>query len=135
MEVVLAALCDSANISTDGKLNVLGVFDLIQADAFPAHQASMSFAFRMRAEYEDQGRASRVEVTLMDSDGRRLWGGSVEVVVGAIAPGEFAHISQVLRLDNVQFRSAGRYRFRIQVGDQGAHDTVFRLAKRKPRDP
>ena len=56
MKIPMALLADEANVSQEGKLNVLGVFDRIAAAGFPTVHPKMVFVFRVQAEYADAGR-------------------------------------------------------------------------------
>lgn len=128
MEVALAAVADSANVSQEGKLNVHGIFDSLQAKEFPVTHPQMAFAFRLRMEHEDQAQTHRVQVRLIDMDGNELFstGGTIEV--GRIKPGQFGHTNQVFNIRGVQFERPGRYRFRVEVerADE-PYDTVFQV--------
>ena len=67
MDVDLAVIADAANVSQEGKLNILGVFDTIWARVFPFRHASMVFVLRVRADFTEQG-AHRLEVRLSGAD-------------------------------------------------------------------
>lgn len=130
MEIALAAIADSANVSREGKLNLLGVFDSIRTKTIPTTHPSMAFAFRVRFEHQDQQQRHRLEVRLIDMDGRPLFTGTARVEVGRIPPGQFVHSSQVLQINNLEFQKAGRYRFRItSEGQEKPFDTVFQVLK------
>jgi hypothetical protein len=134
VEVAFAAVADSANVSHEGKLNILGVFDSIVAKAFPAHHPSMAFAFTLRLEYGDQNRDLALDVSLVDQDGRKLWGAIGKVTVGDVSPGQFVHRHQIMNLLGVQFPAPGRYRFRVKLeGRKEPYDTVFQVVE-KPGD-
>jgi hypothetical protein len=49
MHVNLAVLCDAANVSREGKLNILGEFDSIHASSFPLTYPTMVLVVRMEA--------------------------------------------------------------------------------------
>ena len=49
MDVTLALLADAANVSQDGKLNILGIFNGLGAAAFPATHPSMHLVLRFEA--------------------------------------------------------------------------------------
>jgi hypothetical protein len=49
MQVPLALLADHANVSAEGKLNLMGAFDVINARRFPAVHAQMHLVFRIRS--------------------------------------------------------------------------------------
>lgn len=130
MEVTLAALADSANVSGEGKLNILGTWDTLRATTFPVVHPSMSFAFRLKAEYEDKNTARQLQVNLIDEDSQVLWGASAKIEVGDIRPGQFTQIPQVLNLVGARFEKPGRYRLRIRLeGNDRPFDTVFQVVE------
>ena len=73
MDVSLALLADAANTSRDGKLNLLGIFDAIQAPTFPTTHPSMTLVLRLEASAADGNRAHDLDVRFIDADGARLF--------------------------------------------------------------
>lgn len=131
MEIVLATVADAATIS-GGKLNIIGVFDTMQSASFPVVVQAFSLAFRLRAEYTDSDREYPIEVVLEDADGGQLWGAGLVSTIGAIPPGEFIHLDQVVAFRDLPFASPGRYRFRIRIADDPPYFVVFQLAAVTP---
>ena len=66
MELLVATLCDSASES-QGKLNIIGAFDAIIAQSFPAG-FSFSLALRFSFTAEDHG-GHRFSIRLVDDSG------------------------------------------------------------------
>lgn len=130
MQVALAALADAANSTQSGKLNLLGVFDSIQANQFPATHPHMAYAFRLRAEHRDQQQTHSVRVSLIDMDGNELFDANGEVQIGRIEPGGFQSVNMIFNVQSAQFPRPGRYRFRIELEGEGEpHDTVFQVRR------
>lgn len=132
MKVVLAVLANSANVSTEGNLNILGAFDSIPAPSFPAQHPSMVLAFRIRGEYEDQFTAHTIKITLLDADSNQYWQAVAEIKMGDVKPGQFAHNNQILTFRGLVFPRDGRYRFAIEIGEGDTverADVVFQLVK------
>lgn len=130
MQVALAALADAANSTQNGKLNLLGVFDSIQATEFPATHSSMAFAVRLRAEHRDQQQTHDVRISLIDMDGNELFDADGEVQIGRIQPGGFHSVNMVFNVQSAQFARPGRYRFRIELeGEPEPHDTIFQVRR------
>ena len=50
MRVSLALLADYSNVSREGKLNILGIFDTIYAPRFPTTHAHLQLVVRFEAE-------------------------------------------------------------------------------------
>lgn len=128
MKVALAALADSANTTENGKLNLLGLFDSIQARDFPVTHPQVAFAFRLRAEHGDQQQAHHVRVSLIDMDGNELFSTDGEVQIGRIEPGGFQTTNMIFNVQSARFARPGRYRFRLELeGQSEPHDTVFQV--------
>jgi hypothetical protein len=127
MKIPVALLADEANISQEGKLNVLGAFDRIAAARFPTLHPRMVFVFRVHAEYADAGERFATRVRLMDEDGGTLFDASGELVAPPLAPGEFITANQLFSLVGVRFPRPGHYKFVLNVGALGPHETPLRV--------
>lgn len=128
----MAFLADEANISQEGKLNVLGIFDRIGAADFPTVHPKMVFAFRVHAEYADSEHVFPVRVRLEDEDGGVMFEANGEIETPHVEPGEFSTANQVFNLIGVQFGRPGNYKFVLQVGEEGFHETPFVVAQAAP---
>ena len=125
MNIPMAFLADEANISQEGKLNVLGIFDRIVADDLPVSHPRMVFAFRVTAEFADGGRSFPVQVRLVDEDGQVMFDASGEINPPMVPPGEFSTANQIFTLVGMQFPRAGQYRFEVRIGTLEPHVTPF----------
>ena len=130
----MAILADEANVSQEGKLNVLGIFDRIAAAEFPVMHPRMVFAFRVEAEAGDGGRGFPVNVELLDPDGAVLFQAAGEMIAPRVSAGEFTTSNQVFTLVGLQFPRAGLYRFVITIADTEPHETPF-LVQSTASDP
>jgi hypothetical protein len=125
----MAFLADEANVSQEGKLNVMGIFDRITAGTFPVVHPKMVFAFRVQAEYADSGRPFTIRVRLVDEDGGVLFEASGEMTAPAVKPGEFLTANQMFALVGVQFPRSGTYKFVVNLGDLAPHETPFAVVQ------
>jgi hypothetical protein len=125
----MALLADEANMTQDGKLNVLGVFDRIGAIVFPTVHPKMVFAFRVQAEFQDVGKTYAVRVRLLDEDGGALFEANGEIVAPEVEPGEFSSANQVFTLVGVQFAQPGIYKFVVALDDILLHETLFMVTQ------
>jgi hypothetical protein len=128
MKIPMALLADEANVSQEGKLNVLGVFDRIAAAAFPVVHPKLVFVFRVQAEYTDQGPPVPVRVRLLDQDGAVLFEATGELAPPQVGPGEFVTANQIFALVGVQFPQPGLYNFVVTVGEE-RHETPLSLVQ------
>jgi hypothetical protein len=128
MKIPMAFLADEANISQEGKLNVLGIFDRIAAPEFPVTHPRMVYCFRVQAEFADAGRNFPVQVRLLDEEGAVLFEASGEINPPAVAPGDISTANQVFTLVGLQFHHPGRYQFVVNLGALEPHVTSFVLS-------
>jgi|SRR5690349_11067085 len=115
MRVALALLADGANVTREGKLNLLGIFDTIFARGFPVLHPVMQLVLRFEAEPAEAGTRRDVEVQFLAPDGRQLFRLPGAVAVQQRTVGDSVRIDQIVTLNNVQLEQAGRYRFEVRV--------------------
>lgn len=124
MELKFAVLADSANVSIEGKMNLLGVFDEINAPKFPVVHAQMTLALRIEAHPSEVG-DHQVRVRIADEDGEPIvpeLGVPFKVQkkpgVAMAAPSAI-----ILQLNGVKFPKPGAYSIDILI-DGRYEDTV-----------
>lgn len=119
----MALIADEANISQEGKLNVLGAFDRIASPTFPMVHPKMVFVFRIEAGYGDGGVAVPVRVRLIDDDGGALFEAGGELIAPEVQPGDFATAHQLFTLLGITFPEPGLYKFVVDLADLPPHET------------
>ena len=72
MQVKLAVLADYANVTAEGKLNILGIFDRINLVQVPAVHPQMHLVLRLEARAAERDRVHRVEIRLHDPQGATI---------------------------------------------------------------
>jgi hypothetical protein len=127
MKVTLAVLADYANVSREGKLNILGIFDIIYAKAFPCVHNQMQLVIRFEADIGERGRQKSIEVQLIDEDAKQIMRLGGQMTIGEVKPGELFTTNQVLTLQNVLFEKPGTYRFDIFVDNQPQRDVLLKV--------
>ena len=118
MKVTLAVIADYANVTKEGKLNILGIFDTIHATSFPCTHPSLLLVFKLEAGMTEVGRNKKVEVQLMDEDGTKLMSIGTELVIGPVRPGELFITGSILTFQNLVFPKPGTYQFDIFIDNQ-----------------
>lgn len=118
MEIDLALLADAATIDGSGKLNVLGVFDRINASEFPVRHGRVALVLRFHAGIQESGE-HEVEIVLRDprDEEKVRLDGSIQFGPGPMQQGGEVRVPHVLNLDGLVFEQAGRYAFDIRVDD------------------
>src|SRR5437879_12062773 len=115
MEVKLALLADGANVSREGKLNLLGIFDTLFARSFPTTHPQMQLVIRFEAAAREAGSTRQVEVQLVAGDGSILFRLPGALTVQPHGLGDAIRMDHVLTLNHVQFERPGRYRSDVLV--------------------
>ena len=118
MEVPLALLADYANVSREGKLNVMGVFNRIWAKEFPTVHPEMQLVFRLEAGPAERGQEKTIEIKLLDADGNVVQDLTGHLSVPSESADLTTQIDQILKLTNVTFQKSGDYRFDILVNGE-----------------
>lgn len=115
MELQLALVCDHANATDEGKLDVHGIFNDLYAPAFPAIQDQMVLVLAVEWSRSDSGRyLFRVE--LVDPDGKPTLSIDGHTEVDSRSDDRPpARTRLVLPLEKVVFPGPGAYRFKVQL--------------------
>lgn len=115
MRVTLAVLADYANISQEGKLNILGIFDRIQVAELPTSLPQMHFVMRLEAHPAERDRAHAVEIRLHDPDGQAVFEVKGEVTPRGGQAGLPVVTNQILGLNNLRLQQAGGFNFVVFI--------------------
>ncbi len=114
MKVPLAVVCDAANVSREGKLNILGVFSALRAVAFPCVHPSLTLVVGLEATFTERGEHV-IDIRLVDADGGELLKLDGRVNVQGDRPGRPIVSQAILQLNNLTFPRAGTYTVDILV--------------------
>ena len=111
MHISFALFADAANLSQEGKLNVLGVFDAVQVATLPAVHPRATLVVRLKGGRTDVG-SHVLALSWVNPRGAELWSSAGEVAVGAPPPGghESPGYSAILPLD-----ASGAYAMRVSL--------------------
>ena len=126
MDIDLALLADAANLDSNGKLNVLGVFDRIGTTTFPARHPRMVLILRFAAPISETGR-HKVSIVLRGPDGTQMVrvDGEVQITPKGPVAGGIIRVPHILNLDGLVFHKPGPHAFDIEVG--GEHHLALPL--------
>ena len=127
MRVSLALLADYSNVSREGKLNILGIFDTIYAPRFPTTHAHLQLVVRFEAEAREAGSNRQIEVQFRTQDGTVLFRlpGAMTIQPGEL--GESIRTDHILNVTNLNFERPGRYAFDVLVDGQVAATVPLRV--------
>lgn len=134
MRVRFAVLADFANQTADGKLNIMGIFNVIRAASVPAVHGQMTLVVEFETEPPDRGAAKEIGIRLLDADGKELLQLSTTVQVSTDAP-LVGKIPQIVGLAGVRFERFGDYSFYVTVNGEQKADLPFALVQLQPSPP
>lgn len=126
MHVSFALFADAANLSQEGKLNVLGVFDAVQVTTLPAVHPRAHLVVRLKGGRIDVG-VHTLTLQWINPGGVELWtsGGEIEITAPppTVTEMDFPLIAPVdLPLDQ-----AGGYVMRISLDDETRADVHLQV--------
>lgn len=116
MKVNFAVLAEYANLTADGRLNIMGVFNRIYASTFPARHVTMQLVMRLAAHPAEYGKPQQVNVRLANADGHKLFELGAEITV-TDDPTRLGYVDQILGLNNIPFATAGDYSFDVLINN------------------
>jgi hypothetical protein len=128
MDIQIAALCDAAS-DYGGKLCVLGAFDSLLTQNFPALHPQCAIALRIVFEKIEEGQ-HKLRIALVDDDGGSVMP-PIELPVNAGVPPDASFVSQniIVSIQQLKFERAGTYSIEIAVDDR--HQKSIPLAVRQ----
>jgi hypothetical protein len=118
IEITMAVLADSANVSQEGKLNILGIFENINAQNFPVTHPTMALVLCFHAERGDMNREHNIVIDFVDDDGHKILDLKGSVKIGEAPPGERFKSNQIIFFNGVQFPKPGVYEFKIIINGE-----------------
>lgn len=117
MQLAFALFADSANVSVEGKLNILGVFDALQVGSVPTVHPRASLVMRLKGALEETG-AHRVALTWTSPEGAELWSSSGELEIGTPPAGAVEIDFPLILAFDLPIPAAGTHRLRVVIDDQ-----------------
>lgn|SRR3989338_2859337 len=134
MKVDYAFLAESAE-QVNGKLYVLGGgIDSFWSDKEPFVYPRLSFVLRIVFEVSEIGRDHKIEIQLMDEDGRNVHTVGANLNIPKKNPnlpkGWQQAIGTVINFANLQLPKFGNYSFNILINNSCLHTIPIRLAQR-----
>ena len=129
MELILSLACDDARLRSDGKLDVEGVFNELNAPGFPAAQERMTVVFVMQWGRDVSGSVPFRADLVDDADQKMLTIQGHTEVHAASEDGAPATTRLVMPLERVVFPHPGRYRFVLSARGQRVEGIPLHVAE------
>ena len=119
MDVRLAVLADYANISREGKLNIMGVFGEINPPVLPFQLPTMYLVASFQASPAEVGQQKDVRVALVSEEGKEILALEQSMVVPPPKrAGSWTDLVAIFCLNGISFRDPGSYAFHFLVGGE-----------------
>ena len=119
MYISFALFADAANLSQEGKLNILGVFDAVQVGGLPTVHPRTTLVLRLKAEADDAG-THRLGLRWVSPEGEELWSSEGEVNVGAPADASGEVDFPLIAALDLPLDEAGEYAMEITLDGEAA---------------
>ena len=117
MHVSFALFADAANLSQEGKLNILGVFDALQVGTLPALHPRATLVVHLKGSPTDVG-SHRVSLQWLSPGGNELWSSEGELGIAAPPPGVVEMDFPVIAQLDLPLDLAGSYLMRVGLDGQ-----------------
>ena len=126
MHVSFALFADAANLSQEGKLNILGVFDAVQVATLPAVHPRAHLVVRLKGNRTDIG-VHTMTLQWISPSGDELWnsGGQIEITPPppTVTEMDFPLIAPV----DLPIDAAGGYVMRISLDNEQRADVRLQV--------
>lgn len=119
MEIDLAVLADAANVTTDSKINIFGIFRTIMGPELPLKPPPFFLVFTMLPAREDLGFSYDFRVVFEDSNGATVLPiGNGRINVPRLSEYNYPMFNVLIGIGNLQVPEYGTYFFNIIIGDR-----------------
>ena len=104
-----ALVADFANVTNEGKVNIVGITDRIFSQQYPAVHRVMFLVMSLETEHEDDEQTRSIDVQLIDPDAQL-----VSRIQGQIEFGSGKQIlNQIHVFQDLLFNAPGNYQFNV----------------------
>src|SRR6476660_6553621 len=121
MHISFAVFADGANLSQEGKLNVLGVFDALHVGGFPALHPRTHFVVRLKGNMDDIG-AHALTFSWVNPSGEVLWSSDGELNVAPGANPAFEMDLPIIAVIDLPLNAPGLYTMRVALDGEPTAD-------------
>lgn len=116
MHISFAVFADAANLSQEGKLNVLGIFDALQVSAFPSIHPRAHFVLRFKGSGSDVGE-HLLTFRWTNPSGDELWSTTGELQLEGDPNTDIEMDLPVIAVVDLPLDGPGRYTMQVELDD------------------
>lgn len=134
MQISFALFADGANLSQEGKLNILGVFDAVQVAAVPTLHPRAHLVVRLKGGRTDVG-VHRVTLRWLNPERDELWSTTGELNIGQPPSGVAELDLPLIAMIDLPIDRAGVYALQIALDDQPRGEVPLQVRVGAPPMP
>jgi uncharacterized protein DUF6941 len=131
MHLDFAVVADYALVDQAGKISVLGIFQHIWVQQFPAMHPRLHLVLRLKGRRTEIGE-HRVNIRLADEGGAEILGGNGTVTFAEPPAGVTDIEAAAILVFDVPFPHAGIYRFEITIDGEPAAEVPLSVSQMPP---
>ncbi|HKS06414.1 MAG TPA: hypothetical protein VJR92_08890 [Gemmatimonadaceae bacterium] len=117
MQLAFALFADSANVSVEGKLNILGVFDALQVASVPTVHPRATLVMRLKGTLDETGH-HKVAMSWTSPEGSELWSSSGDLEIGAPPAGAIEMDFPLILTFDLPIPKAGTHHLRVRIDEE-----------------
>jgi hypothetical protein len=117
MQLAFALFADAANVSVEGKLNILGVFDALQVGALPTVHPRATLVMRLKGTLDEVG-VHHVAMAWVAPSGDELWSSAGDLDIGAPPPGAIEMDFPLLLSLDLPIAAVGTHYLRVLIDNE-----------------
>jgi len=126
MQVAFALFADAANLSQEGKLNIMGVFDALQVGSLPAVHPRAHLVVRLKGDVTDVGRHT-VTLRWVNPQGNELWTSTGDLNVGQPPSGVMEMDLPLIAQIDLPIDAPGVYRMTVALDDRQSAEVMVQV--------
>ncbi len=132
MHVSLFVAADYANKSSEGKLNILGIFNRINATNFPARHRQLFLVIRLVAVLGEIRNKHDIRFLFLDEDGKELINGGGEFTIPHPKEGKQATAEFIVDVGDLLLPKPGNYEFKLVLNSEVRAEIPIEAVKIEP---
>jgi len=114
MHISFAVFADAANLSQEGKLNILGVFDAVQVAGLPTIHPRTHFVVRLKANGDDTGQ-HKLSFRWLSPYEEELWSSTGEMTVAPSPNPVFEVDLPIIAVVDLPLNVTGQYTMQVTL--------------------